>query len=383
MAAAISQSALALWIAMIFGESNQGREGKNMSLPQLVLARIGLAAVAAVLAAGPAAAQAPTAAAPRPIKVVLQGSVRGPAAPFFVALDRGYYHADKLDVAIEPVTTGPDAISRVVLGTADFTVADINAFMKFRDQNPNAPLKAVFMIYNKPAYAIIARKSRGITKPEDLMGKTLGAPEADLVTALWPLFAKLNGIDVARVKVENIAVAVREPILAAGQVDAVTGSSLSTYINMKERGVPVDDLVVLPMSNYGLQLYGDAIIVNSKFAAQNPEAVKSFLHAYVRGLQATIHDPVRAVAAVLKRNENAKKDIELERLRMAIADNIVTDEAAEDGLGGVDAARFAVAITQVTEAFKLKLKPTPADVFDRSFLPPAAQRKVNGRQRAG
>ena len=54
--------------------------------------------------------------------------------------------------------------------------ADINALIRYRDQNPSAPIKAVFMVYNKPPYAIVARKSRGITEPKQLEGKKLGAP---------------------------------------------------------------------------------------------------------------------------------------------------------------------------------------------------------------
>lgn len=345
-----------------------------MGLPQLALARTGFAVLAtlATVFAAPAAAQTA-------LKVALDGSVTGPLAPFFVAQDRGTYRAEKLDVAIEAITSGPDALSRVEAGTADFTVADINAFLKFRDLKPGAPLKAVFMIYNKPPYAIIARKSRGIAKPKDLEGKQLGAPQSDLVTALWPLFAKLNSINLSQVKVENVAPAVREPMLAAGQVDAITGESLTTYIDVKERGVPVNDLAILPMNDYGLKLYGDAIIVNTKFAAQKPEAVKAFLSAYVKALRLTIDDPARAITSVTKRNENAKASVELERLRMAINENIVTDEVLENGIGTVDAARFAEAIDQLAQAFEFKAKPATEDVIDTSFLPPASQRTVSGR----
>ncbi len=92
-----------------------------------------------------------------------------------------------------------------------------------------------------------------------------------MASALWPVFAKLNDIDVSKVKIENVAAAMREPMLAAGQIDAVTGTSFFAYLNLKERGVPLDDLVTLQMADYGLPLYGDAIIVNADFAAEHPE----------------------------------------------------------------------------------------------------------------
>jgi NitT/TauT family transport system substrate-binding protein len=185
------------------------------------------------------------------------------------------------------------------------------------------------------------------------------------------------------VKIDNVAAAIREPMLAAGQVDAVTGTSLSTYLSLKERGVPLDDLVILPMADYGLQLYGDAIIINTNFASKEPNAVKGFLRAYVKGLKEAIRNSARSVDSVIKRNETARKDVELERLRMAIQDNIVTEEAQINGLGGVDAKRLANAIDQLAQTFKFKIKPEPSDVFDASFLPPEAERKVGGPQRPG
>jgi len=350
-----------------------------MGLRHVPLARAGFAAVAAVSAAlsvSPAAAQTP-------VKVALDGGVTGPSAPFFLAQDNGYYRAGRLDVSIDTTSPALEAITRVTSGAADLALADINTVMKYRDQNPGAPVKAVFMVYNDPPYAIIARKSRGIATPKDLEGKRLGAPTAEAASAQWPLFAKLNGIDVSKVKIENVAPAVREPMLAAGQVDAITGSKLSAYLDLKERGVPLNDLVILPMADYGVRLYGDAIVVNTKFASENPDAVKAFLAAYLRGLKATIREPARAVDAVIKRNEAAKKDVELERLRMALRDNILTEEVQANGLGGVDAARFAKAIDQLSETFKFKTKPEPSEVFDSSFLPPAQNRRVNALQRPG
>ena len=347
-----------------------------MGFPHLTLARTGL--VVAVLAA----ALASPAAAQTSLNVALEGSFIGPYAPFLVAEDRGFYRAAGLNVSIDAKPAPADPISRVAAGFADMALADINAVVRFRDLNPGAPLKAVFIFYNKPPYAVVARKSRGIAQPKDLEGKRIGAPPGEMASALWPAFAKLNEIDVSKVRIESVAAAIREPMLAAGQIDAVTGTSFFAYLNLKERGVPLDDLVTLQMADYGLPLYGDAIIVNANFAAEHPEMVKGFLRAFLKGLRQTIMDPTRAVDSVLKRNDSAKKDIELERLRMAIHDNIMTEEVQANGLGGVEADRLTRGIDMMTQTFKLKTKIEPADVFDASFLPSPAERKV-GAARPG
>ena len=255
---------------------------------------------------------------------------------------------------------------------------DINSLIKFRDANPATPIKAVFMVYNKPAFSIVGRKSRGVEKPKDLEGKTLGAPAPDGAYAQWKIFVQANGIDASKVKIENVGFPVREPMLQSGQVDAITGFSFSSFINLKSMNVPVDDIVVMLMADYGVNLYGNTIIVNPKFAAEKPDAVKGFLRAFVKGLKDTVKDPSTAVDSVIKRNDVAKKPVELERLNLALKDNIVTPEVKANGYGAVDNDRLTKAIDQIALTYEFKnKKPAASDAFDASFLPSAADRKAN------
>ncbi|MET0631382.1 MAG: ABC transporter substrate-binding protein [Xanthobacteraceae bacterium] len=334
-------------------------------------ARLAVAALALVIAL-PAAAQTN-------VKFSLDGRLEGPAGLFLFPHDRGYYRAAGLEVTVDEAASGTatESITRVASGAYEMGFADINALIKYRDHNPSAPVKAVFMVYNKPPYAVLGRRSRGVTEPKNLEGKKLGAPTTSSTFAQWPLFAKLNGIEISKVTIENIATPVRAPMLAAGQLDAVLGFSFRIYVDLKDRGVPVDDVVLLPMANYGLKLYGNAIIVNSKFAAEKPEAVKAFLHAFLKGMKETIRRPADAVESIVKRDDAAKREVELERLRMAIRDNILTPEVRADGFGAVAATRMEESIEQIALTYTFKAKPKPEDIFDASFLPPAAERKVN------
>jgi NitT/TauT family transport system substrate-binding protein len=311
------------------------------------------------------------------VRFTLDFKIDGPSAPFLLALDKGYYKAEGLNVTIDPSLGSLEPIERVASGTYDMGFGDINALIKFRDSKPATPVKAVFMLYNRPPYAVIGRKSRGIASPKDLEGKILGAPSAGGAYAQWPIFARANGIDVSKVTIENVGFPVREPMLAAGQVDAITGYSFTSYVDLKDKGVPVDDIVVLLMADYGVALYGSAILVNTKFAAEHPDAVQGFLRAFLKGLKDTVKQPASAIESVLRRNGEVRKNVELERLTMAIRENIVTPEVKENGYGGIDADRFARAIEQTALTYKFKTKPKLDDVFDSSFLPAAAARKFN------
>ncbi len=342
----------------------------NAVRPAMTGIRAGIL-LAAVLSTGAAAAETS-------VKFSLDFKFEGPSAPFLLPLDKGYYKAEGLNVSIDTAAGSLEPINRVASGAYDMGFADINSLIKFRDANPAMPVKAVFMLYNKPPFAIIGRKSRGIGKPTDLEGKKLGAPVADGAYAQWPIFVQANGIEAGKVTIENVSFPVREPMLAAGQVDAITGFSFSSFINLKDKGVPLDDIVVLLMADYGVNLYGNAIVVNPKFAAEHPDAVKGFLRAFLKGLKETVKQPASAIDTVLKRNDVARKDVELERLTMAIRDNIVTPEVKANGYGGIDSARLARAIDQIALTYKFKgEKPKPDDIFDASYLPPAASRKVN------
>jgi len=328
-----------------------------------------VAALIALAVAWPAAAQTS-------IKFSLDGRLEGLAATFFLPQDRGYFKSEGLDVTVDEATTALEPITRVASGAYEMALADINTLIRYRDQHPSSPLKAVFMVYNKPPFAIVARRSRGITDPKQLEGKKLGTPPVGM-TFEWPLFAKLNNVDAAKVTIETIGFPVRAPMLAAGQIDAALGYSFRLYVDLKDRGVPVDDIVLMPMADYGLKLYGNAIIVNPKFAAEKPEAVRGFLHAFLQGLKEIVHRPAEAVDTIMRRDDTVKRDVELERLRMAIRDNIVTPEVRANGFGAVDLARLAESIDQIGLVYTFKAKPKAEDIFDASFLPPASERKVH------
>src|SRR3954462_2333950 len=354
------------------------KKGTRMTAQDVVrLGRIGLVlAAASAFSLQPALAQTP-------IKFSLDFKFEGPAAPFVVAIDKGYYKTEGLDVTIDTAAGSLEPINRVASGTYDMGFGDINSLIKFRDANPGTPIKAVFMVYNKPAFSVVGRKSRGVSSPKDLEGKKLGAPPADGAFAQWPIFVKANDIDAAKVTIVSVGFPVREPMLASGEGDAITGFSFSSYINLKDRGVPANDITVLLMADYGVNLYGNAIIVNPKFAAEKPDAVKAFLRAFVKGLHETVKNPMTAMESVLKRNDVAKKDVELERLQIALKDNILTPEVKKNGYGSVDEDRLDKSIDQIALTYQFKnAKPKGSDVFDSTFGRDAALRKAEGRTRA-
>jgi NitT/TauT family transport system substrate-binding protein len=311
------------------------------------------------------------------IKFTLDWKFEGPAAGFFLAQDKGYFKEQGLNVTIDTGNGSVEAIPRVATGTYQMGFGDTNSLIKFLDTDPTQKVKAVMMIYERPPFSIIGRKSKGVTDdPKSVEGKKLGAPPPDGAFAQWPAFVQAAGIDASRVTIESVGFPVREPMLAQGQVDGIFGFAFSSVLNLKAQGVPADDISMILMAEHGLDLYGNSILVNTDFAAANPDAVKGFVKALAKGFADAVADPVAGAEAVMKRNDVLKKDIEVERLKMANDLNIKTPYVVANGFGGIDDAKLAKSIEYLTISMKLTGKVKPEQIFDASFLPPKEERML-------
>ncbi|MEI4484741.1 ABC transporter substrate-binding protein [Frigidibacter sp. MR17.14] len=324
---------------------------------------------AAAFAAATAVTLSGAALAQTAFPFALDWKFEGPAAPYFVALDKGYFKDAGLSVEITEGAGSLDAIPKVATGAFPVGFADINSLMRFLDQNPGAPVTAVMMIYDKPPFAVIGRKSQGVSTPADLAGKKLGAPPPDGAWAQFPIFAAENGLDMASITVDPVGFPVREPMLAQGNVDAITGFSFTSTLNLKRLQVPADDISTILMADHGVALYGNAIIANTDYAKAHPAEITAFLKAVAMGWKDAVAAPATAVEALLKRNPAADPALETARLQMAIDDNVLTDWVKTNGLGAIDDARMAKAIEQTATVYSFKTAPDAKLYFDAGYLP--------------
>jgi len=148
-------------------------------------------------------------------------------------------------------------------------------------------------------------------------------------------------------------------------------------MNLKANGVKDEDIVVMLLGDYGVDLYGNAIMVNPDFMKNNPEAVKGFVRATIKGIQDTIKDPDSAIDHLMKRNAIANRDVELQRLKLALERNFVNDAVRKNGLGDVDMQRLEKSIDQIGLTFNYTNKPKADDIFTAEFLPAREQRLVD------
>ena len=326
----------------------------------------GAAAVALALGSLPAAAQTA-------IKFTLDWVFQGPTSPFLVALEKGYYKAEGLDVTMDPGQGSAGAVQRVATGAYQIGFADVNSTIEYNAKNPGKEVMCVFMAYDHAPFGVYALKKSGIKAPKDLEGKKLGAPVFDASFRLFPAFAKLNGI--TKWEHVNLTPQLREQSLVQGTVDFISGHYFSSILDLEARGVKFDDIVALRYVDYGMDVYANGIVVAPDMA-KDEKAVKGFIAATVKAWKEVIADPKLGIAAAKKRDPLIDEALEMRRLQMSLEQNILTPWVKTNGMGDVDPARFARSVKLVSEAFGLPAAPAPDKVFTDKYLPPKADRMV-------
>ncbi len=311
-----------------------------------------------------------------PIKFQLDWRFEGPSALFLQPVAKGYFKQAGLDVTVDAGNGSGGTVTRVASGSYDLGLADIAALMEFHANNPDAPNKpvAIMMVYNNTPAAVFALKKSGIQSPADLAGKKLGAPVFDAGRKAWPIFAKANKVNGATWV--SMDPPLRETMLVRGDVDAITGFSFTSLLNLEARGVKASDVVMFPYAQHGVKLYGNAIIASPKILKENPAAVKAFLKAFAKGAKEVLAGPDAAIEYVKARDGIINVELEKRRLKMAIEQVIASPDARAEGFGQVKLPRLALMASQVGDAFSTKTRVNADAVWTSAYLPSAAELNV-------
>lgn len=326
--------------------------------------------------AGAGLAQAPT-----KLRFTLDWRFEGQLAMFMMAKNKGYYEREGLDVQVDSGAGSAAAISRIAGGSHDVGTGDITSLIEYLSNNPGPTrLQAVYLLYSETPFMVHALKKSGIAKPQDLAGKTIGAPVFDAARKSFPIFAKQVGIDPKSVTWQNVDAALRETMIARGDLTAATGFEVNR-LNLVARGVKEEDIVMFRYVDHGVKLYGNAILASKRLIDENPKALAAFVRASNRALVDTIADPAEAVKYVKQFDPLVDEARELQKLRLTLR-AIDTETARSNGLGAINKVALETQVDEVTAAFGLKAKPNPDLIFNSDFLPPRGERVPRSPPRA-
>jgi NitT/TauT family transport system substrate-binding protein len=346
---------------------------QEISMKFAFLSRLCQTTLAATLTLGALAAHAQ-----EPVKVRFQLDWRfdGQAAPFLLGKAKGYFAQEGLDVSFDAGAGSAAAVARLAGGNYEMGYGDTSSLIEYLANNAGARIQAVYMVLDSTPAAAMFMKKSNIAKPSDLMGKTFGAPVFDAGRKLWPLFARVNGLDPAGVKWQSMDPQLREPMMVRGQIDVATGFQPSSMLSAMAAGAKEEDIGMFYYKDYGVKVYGNAILASSKFIEQNPKAVAGFLRAFNKSLKETIADPEAAIKYVKEREPIVDSAVELRRLKGYLAAFVVTPNVKSGGLGAVSKLRLDNQVDDVAKAFNLKSPPSSDVLFNSMFLPASSERQI-------
>ena len=296
---------------------------------------------------------------------------------FLIALQKGYYKAEGLDVTIDRGKGSAEVVRQLAANVYDMGFPDINVLMDFNSKNPEQAFPALMSGYEEAPAAIMVLKSSGMTEPKQLNGKKLGSAPNDSTFKLFPIFAKQVGVDVSTMQIQSIDPSLREVLLAQKKVDAIPGQIFNSMVELQAKGVPASDVSYFMYKDYGLELYANCVAASRAFLKEHPEAVKGFLRATVKGLKDMARDPELAVKAALAYESLLNADIERDRLRIALDCCILTPNVRKSGFGDINQDRLRKIIPLIASAYQLPREPRLEEVFDPAYLPPASDRMIN------
>lgn len=307
--------------------------------------------------------------------MILNWRYQGPQGWFFLAEDRGYLAEAGIALAMDQGSGSGAAVGQVAGGAYDLGFGDINALIELAAERPEEAPVGVFMMYNRPPFAIAVMADSDIATARDLEGRTLGGAANDGALKLFPAFARMAGIDAGAVEVTHFQPNLREQLLRNRQVDGVFGFVNTIRFSAMLTGMDPDrEIRFIRYEDYGMDLYSNCLIVSRRLAEEAPEAVRGVIAAFNRGLKDTLADPEAAIEAVARREPLIDREVEMARLLATIEDEMGHPEAAIHGIGAVDPERFARSIAVVAEAKDLPRRPEPDEIFTDAFLPPLEDR---------
>ena len=337
------------------------------TLPRTLSRRLLRAAAAALIGVG-ATLLAPALARAQDVKLLLDWIPTGDYAAYYAAVDRGFYKEAGLNVTIERGFGSSDTVTKIATGVAQFGIADIGALMagSVRSQ---VPVRAIASIYTRPPHSIFVLADSPIRTFKDLEGRSLAGAPGSAVRVFLPLVLSRNKVDIGKVQIINSEPATMGPLLVSGKANAVTGflPNRPRFEAMaKEQGKEVR---VLQFSET-LQIYGNALIASDATIAKNPELVRRFVAATLRGLEFTRTNPRAATESMARMVPGIEAQREMAAAEIANALVFDSEVAKRLPVGSFDAAQLRRTWETVAEAQQLEAKGVnPESFVTREFLP--------------
>ena len=312
------------------------------------------------LAATPALAQSTE------LKFMLDFISLGRHTPWYVALEKGYFEEEGLKVEILPSKGTADAIRGVVTNLAPIGLIDVPSLVAAG--KVASDVKIVAVAYQEAPYCVYSLDpGANVTEPEQLEGIRFGSSSASFLPQIWQAIMNMNGLDASKLEVVNVDAAARVPMLAAGQIDGVDQFLMSGPAI--KRAAPDKEPVCLFAPDLGLDIYSNSIGVNKNFLEANPDAVRGFVRAALRGWQYTMAHRDEATAIMVAAVPALDPGIVREEIDL-LERIAVNNDVKANGYGHMIEEKMASTVDFMNNNVSIEgEKITVDDIYTPGFLP--------------
>jgi NitT/TauT family transport system substrate-binding protein len=252
---------------------------------------------------GTAFAQSGAGAAKEKLLVRFTWKLKGEYAPLFVALDKGYFAAEGLDVELAEGQGAQTVLRLLAAGTENVGYGPAVAAAQAVSQG--MPVKVAALYQTKAPMGVISYPDVPLKGPKDLEGKKIGISVGETFTDMLQPFTKINNVDlskITRIQMDNSA---RTSQFLSRKVD-VMSVYLSNELPVLEKRTGVK-FNVMRVSDYGLNLLGASYYVSNDFAKQKPDVVRKLLQATAKGYADAMKDP-QGAAEIMNKHMKVKED---------------------------------------------------------------------------
>jgi NitT/TauT family transport system substrate-binding protein len=312
------------------------------------------------------------------IRLILNTGLSGPVSFFLLSEDKGHLKAENVSVEFSTGAGAAAVVPEVGAGRNDAGYGDITALIeRIARGRPGTEPVAVWTTFNTVPFTIAVAADGPVKAPKDFAGRVIAGHPRDAALLTFDMFARAAGLDAASVKVLTLDDGMGQQVaamLAGRQSDGVFGFVNTIIASVAPLGIRPEQIRFINYSDVLPEMYGNTLFVTRDLATRRPEAVRGMVRAFNLGLRDAIAAPEASIDAVIRRAPGANRQVNLTRLLGTFSSEMAHPEGARIGIGDMDDSRLERLIALTVEAKKLPRKPTVREVFDRSFLPPDAER---------
>lgn len=302
----------------------------------------------------------------RPANVRMDFIIGGKHAPWFVALEKGFYAKRGLNVTIQSSTGSADTVRTIGAGGADFGFADISTTIVARSRG--MPIQTVAQFGYVPT-TIMWREDTNIKQLKDLEGKTYAISPGQAQWYLMPAYCRINKIDYKAIRIQETAAPLQPAALATKKADFIVmyrGSNDEiAELAAKKVGVNVNRIF---MKDTGLDIYGTGLVAKEDDVKKRPDFVRAYVEATLEGLRYARDNQEEALKILLKHKPELNESLVTLQLRNALNEVFLPPESIQSGLGYMRPDITEKTVRIVNEFFDIGRKVTAKEVFTNQFI---------------